>query len=280
MFTNNLDTFYDKTKIESLPKATDYIFIYYDNKVLTVQDLTTPTLTELSDLKLLNFTYLFSFEERSVYLSTDIPNEQYEKFSTNALRDFLYLKDFTHTNIIFTSYHLMLWYKNNKFCGKCGTPFTQSKKERALQCPSCEHLRYPTLSPVVIVGIYSGDEILLTKYAGGSYSNYALIAGFVEVGENLEQCVEREAFEEVGLRVKNIKYMGSQPWGITQTMIAGFYAEVDGDKTIKLDIDELKEGTWFKREDLPRDNEANASITWSLIYNFMENLNFLETFNK
>ncbi len=280
MFTNNLNIFFDKTKIESNPLHSDYVFIYQDNKVLTVQDFTTPTFAELSALNLTNFIYLFSFEDKSVYCTKDTLCEGFENYGSNTLRDFLYLKDFTHTNIVFTAYHLMLWYKNNKFCGKCGTPFTHSKKERALQCPSCSHLRYPTLSPVVIVGIYCGDEILLTKYAGGNYSNYALVAGFMEIGENLEQCVQREVFEEVGLKVKNIKYMGSQPWGITQTMIAGFYAEVDGDKTVKLDKDELKEGTWFKREDIPRDNEGNASITWSLIYNFRENVNFLETFGK
>ncbi len=280
MFTCNLDIFFNRDIVESQPCDSDYIFINQDNKVLTINNLTIPTLSDLKDLTLTKFTYLFSFKDRNVFLSNDVLDDIFESINYNTLREFLYLKDFTHTSIAFTSHHLKQWYNNNKFCGRCGTPFTNSRKERALQCPSCNHLLYPTISPVVIVGVYSKDEILLTKYAGGNYSNYALVAGFVEIGENLEQCVAREVFEEVGLKVKNIKYMGSQPWGITQTMISGFYAEVDGDKTVKLDKEELKEGTWFKREDLPRDNESNASITWSLIYNFRENIDFLDKFKQ
>ncbi len=280
MFKSNLDIYFDDTKIDTHPEDLDYIFIYSDNKVLTVENLVTPTLSQLKDLNLNNFTYLFSFNCKNVYFANDELYEVFENRNSNTLREFLYLKEFTHTSIVFTAYHLMVWYNNNKFCGKCGTPFTHSKTERALMCPDCSHLLYPTISPVIIVGVYSEDELLLTKYAKGAYNNYALVAGFCEVGESLEQCVAREVFEEVGLKVKNIKYMGSQPWGITQTLIAGFYAEVEGDKTVNLDGNELKEGTWFKREDLPKDNEGNASITWTLIYNFRENIDFLDTFEN
>ncbi len=280
MFKSNLDIFFNSDMVDSKPLDTDYIFINQDQKILTINNLVTPTLTELKDLNLSKFTYLFSFSDRNVFLSNEFDSELFKTYNSNTLREFLYLKDFTQTSIAFTAYHLKQWYSNNKYCGRCGTPFTNSKKERALQCPSCNHLLYPTISPVVIVGIYCENELLLTKYAGGNYNNYALVAGFVEVGENLEQCVAREVFEEVGLKVKNIKYMGSQPWGLTQTLISGFYAEVDGDKTVSLDNNELKEGTWFSREDLPRDNEGNASLTWSLIYNFRENINFLDTYEQ
>ncbi len=280
MFKSNLDIYFNSAMVESQPSDTDYIFINKELKILTVNNLTTPTLSELADLNLKNFTYLFSFNDKNVFFSKEFDDELFESYNTNTLREFLYSNDFTHTSIMFTAYHLKQWYNKNKFCGCCGTPFTHSKKERALQCPSCNHLLYPTISPVIIVGVYYKDELLLTKYAGGNYNNYALVAGFVEVGENLEQCVAREVFEEVGLKVKNIRYMGSQPWGLTQTLISGFYAEVDGDKTVQLDVDDLKEGTWFKREDLPRDNEGNASLTWSLIYNFRENINFLETYEQ
>ncbi len=280
MFTSDLDIFFDTTKVDTLPQSTDFVFIYHDNKVLTITPLVVPTFAEIKNAEFNNVTYLFSFADKNVYLVNDDLSSTFQNYNSHAIREFLYLSEFIQPAIVFTSYHLMIWYKNNKYCGKCGTSFTHSKKERALECPNCNHLLFPTISPVVIVGIYCEDELLLTKYAKGAYKNYALVAGFVEVGETLEQCVEREVFEEVGLKVKNIQYMGSQPWGITQTLIAGFYAEVDGDKTVLLDSNELMEGTWFNRNDLPRNNEGNASITWHLIYNFRDNIDFLNTFKK
>ncbi len=277
MFTSDLDIFFDSTKVETTPNENDYIFIYNDNKILTVKDLEVPTLKELDNLNLKDFIYLFSFSDKNVFCAKD---EITVTYNSNTLRDFLYIKENKNPAIALTAFHLMVWYNNNKFCGKCGSSFTHSKTERALQCPNCNNLLYPTISPVIIVGIYSKDELLLTKYARGAYKDYALVAGFVEIGETLEQCVEREVLEEVGLKVKNVKYMGSQPWGITQTLIAGFYAEVEDNKTVKLDDEELKEATWFKREDLPRHNEGNSSVTWELIYNFRDNIDFLNTFNK
>ncbi len=281
MFKNNLNLFFSKDKIASTPCDDDYLFIYDNNKILTYENITLPKVSQLDGLDLNNLTYLFSFEDKSVYLynsnSKTLPI-LFETYTTCTIRDFLTTKEYTHPSLAFASFHLMNWYNNNKFCGKCGSPFTHSLEERALKCPNCNHLLFPVISPVVIVGVHCNDELLLTKYAHGTYNNYALVAGFAEVGESLEQCVAREVFEEVGLTVKNIKYMGSQPWGITQTLIAGFYAEVDGDKTITLDQHELKEGTWFKREELPTNNE-NSSITWELIYNFKNNINFLNTFD-
>ncbi len=282
MFKNNLDLIYKKEKLNTIPSDNDYLFIYKENKIITTKNLTLPTVSELNNLDLVNTTYLFSFNDKSMYLcnaNDEALSELFELNNSCGIRDFLTFNEYTQPSLAFTSFHLMNWYNNNKYCGKCGSPFSHSPKERALQCPDCNHLLFPVISPVIIVGVYSEDELLLTKYAQGVYNNYALIAGFAEVGESLEQCVEREVFEEVGLKVKNVKYMGSQPWGITQTLIAGFYAEVDGDKTVTLDQEELKEGTWFKREDLPANN-VNLSITWELISNFRKNIDFLNTFDN
>ncbi|MFV0441346.1 MAG: NAD(+) diphosphatase [Lachnospirales bacterium] len=278
MFKSDFEIYFNDKAVNNKPTLDDYIFIYKDNNVLTITDLKTPTLRELSTLSLNDFAYLFSFEDKNVFLCNDVI--ELDKYHTNTLREFLYLTEFRHTSIMFTAYHLKVWYENNKYCGKCGNTFTKSKKERSLFCEKCYHILYPTISPVVIVGIYSEDELLLTKYAKGKYRNYALVAGYVEVGESLEECVSREVFEEVGLKIKNIKYMGSQPWGISQTTIAGFYAEVDGSKEVKLDNNELAEGTWFKRCDLPRNNEGNGSITWALIYNFRNNEDFLNNYEN
>ncbi|MBK5261716.1 MAG: NAD(+) diphosphatase, partial [Peptostreptococcaceae bacterium] len=150
------------------------------------------------------------------------------------------------------------------FCSRCGEPTKPSEKERMLYCEKCGMTVYPTISPCVIVGVYDGDRLLMTKYANREYRNYALIAGFSEIGESLEQTVRREVMEEVGLRVKNILYYKSQPWPFTDTLLAGFFAELDGDDTIKLDEEELAIGVWMPREDIP-EPENNISLTGEMI---------------
>ncbi len=143
------------------------------------------------------------------------------------------------------------WYTNHRFCSKCGNPTKKSDSERMLYCESCGFHTYPTISPCVIVAVHNGNKLLLTKYAGRSYSRYALIAGFAEIGESLEQTVHREVQEEVGLKVKNLKFYKSQPWPFTDTLLSGFYAELDGDDTITLDENELAVGEWLDRKDIP-----------------------------
>lgn len=107
----------------------------------------------------------------------------------------------------------------------------------------------------------------MTKYAGREYTRYALIAGFAEIGESLEQTVHREVKEEVGLKVKNLKFYKSQPWPFTDTLLAGFYAELDGDDTITLEEDELALGVWLSREDIPPE-ELKISLTSEMMEAF------------
>ena len=140
-----------------------------------------------------------------------------------------------------TAYQLANWYRDNRFCGTCGSRTVHSETERAVKCPSCGRTIYPRIIPAVIVGVINGDKILLTKYAGRDVPFYALIAGFTEIGETFEETVKREVMEEAGIRVKNIRYYKSQPWGIVDDLLAGFYCDVDGDPTIHMDKNELKE---------------------------------------
>ena len=121
-----------------------------------------------------------------------------------------------------TAYHIYGWYRDNHFCGRCGGPTVHDSKERMVRCLSCGNMIFPKICPAVIVAVTDNDRILLTKYAGRMYRNYALIAGFNEAGETLEQTVEREVMEEVGLKVKNIRYYKSQPWGLSGSLLSGF----------------------------------------------------------
>lgn len=166
-----------------------------------------------------------------------------------------------------TGAQLDRWYQSRVYCGKCGAKNEHSKIERAMVCPVCGQLEYPKISPAVIVAVTDGDRLLLTRYADRPYRGPALIAGFVEIGETLETTVRREVREEVGLHVKNIRYYKNQPWAFTDTLLTGFYCELDGDSQISIDRNELCEGVWIQRKDLP-ERENDVSLTSEMIENF------------
>ena len=206
----------------------------------------------------LRFFLMESVEER--------PQEGWVYVSTNRFRsEPKYWRSFAGV----VGWQLNRWYQNRKFCGACGTGLIRSTKERMLQCPKCGATNYPTICPSVIVGIHDGDRLLLTKYAGRAYTNFSLVAGFVEVGESLEQAVHREVMEEVGLTIKNLRYYKSQPWPFSDSLLAGFWAELDGDPTITLDETELSVGIWVKREELPN-MDGSISLTGDMIHAFRE----------
>ena len=196
-------------------------------------------------------TYLFSVDDTHYFLLEKEPAQLPKNFIFTPIRK-LRTKDVHPKHRIFaaiTGFQLSNWYKNNRFCGCCGNKPVHSTTERALTCPSCGHIIYPRIVPAVIVGICNGDKILVTKYRTG-FAHYALVAGFTEIGETLEETVQREVLEETGLRVKNIRYYKSQPWGIVDDILAGFYCDVDGETDIHMDESELKLEEWKTREEL------------------------------
>jgi NAD+ diphosphatase len=164
-------------------------------------------------------------------------------------------------------WQLHRWYADHRYCSRCAQPMKRSEKERMLYCEACGLQKYPTISPCVIVGVHQGDKLLLTKYAGRAYTRFALVAGFVEIGESFEQAVRREVMEEVGLKVKNLRYYKSQPWPFSDSILAGFYAELDGDETVRLDEVELSLAVWMDREDIPPE-ELKISLTGEMMEAF------------
>lgn len=152
-----------------------------------------------------------------------------------------------------TAVQLFRWKESRKFCGCCGSRTEDSRTERALVCTKCGHTEYPKICPAVIVAVTDGDRLLMSRYKGRAYRGYALIAGFVEIGETFEETVRREVMEEVGLKVKNIRYYKSQPWAFTDTEMIGFFAELDGDDAIRLQEDELSEAGWYRKDEIPED---------------------------
>lgn len=210
--------------------------------------------------------YLFKIDNKKFFLLNDDVDVLPTGFKFMALREIRdkFREPLTMIYAAFTAWHLALWYRDNRFCGRCGSVNRHSETERAMICTYCAHIVYPRINPAIIVGVINGDEILMTKYANRAIPFYALIAGFVEIGETLEECVQREVMEEVGLKVKNIRYYKSQPWGVDQDILAGFYCEVDGDTKIKLERNELKEGVWVRREDV-----MGQPTDWSLTHEMM-----------
>ena len=147
---------------------------------------------------------------------------------------------------IMTAWHLFDWYRSNRFCGRCGAKTVHDGKERMMRCPDCGNMIFPKIAPSVIVGVTHGDRLLLSKYANRNYTRYGMIAGFTEIGETVEETVAREVMEEVGLKVKNIRYYKTQPWGVTGGLLLGYYCDLDGDdETITLDENELSMAEFY-----------------------------------
>ncbi|MGN0901916.1 MAG: NAD(+) diphosphatase [Succinivibrio sp.] len=264
--------FKNEFSLKREPIKGDLVFVFDDRYVLTSGDgendpVTLPDVTNFDSKKLV---YLFCINNRAFYLYTgrvqSVDIEGYSFKSVQILRT-ANPKDLCFAG--FTAFHLYQWYDVNRVCGRCGTKLEHSEKERALICPECGNIVYPKIAPAIILGITCGDRIVVTRYKDRPYRGMALIAGFCEIGESAEECARREAFEEVGLKVKDLKYFGSQPWGMDSNLLVGFFARVDGDMTIHRDSNELSEALWMDRLSLSAENDP-ISLTRSMIKHFKE----------
>ena len=193
--------------------------------------------------------YLFSVNEKRYFLALSLKNFEKEGFNFLTIREIRDRFSGEEVFAAFTAYHLWRWYRDNIYCGRCGSGLLPDKSERALRCPDCGNIVYPRINPAVIVGVTRGDELLITRYNRG-YAHNALVAGFTEIGETLEETVAREVMEETGVKVKNIRYYKSQPWGMAQDILVGFFCDAEGDGKITMDKNELKYAEWVKREDI------------------------------
>ncbi len=193
--------------------------------------------------------------------------EGYRYFTLNKIREArpLYL-----SFAIMTGYQLYCWYRDNQFCGRCGAPTHLDKRERAIDCPVCGNRVYPRVMPAIIVAVTDEDRILLTHKAQGGYHFYALVSGFCEIGETAEQTVQREVMEEAGLRVKNIRYYKTQPWGISSDLLIGYFCELDGSPEISLNDGELAKAVWVRRDDMDDILDDHYSLTREMMECFKE----------
>lgn len=158
---------------------------------------------------------------------------------------------------------LLSWDREHRFCGVCGTPTEPLLSEPARICPACQHRAYPRLSPAIMVLIHRGDELLLARSPHFRPGMYSALAGFVEAGESLENCIHREVMEEVGVRVTNLRWFDSQPWPFPHSLMLAFHADyVDGEITPQ--AGEIEDARWFHLNALPELPHA-ASIAYRLL---------------
>jgi NAD+ diphosphatase len=148
------------------------------------------------------------------------------------------------------AFQIMNWDRTHQFCGQCGTPTADKRDERAKICPKCSLVSFPRMSPAIIVAVQKGDQILLARASRFPESLYSVLAGFVEPGETLEECLRREVREETGVEVKNIKYFGSQPWPFPNSLMIAFTADYAGGE-VTIDKKEIVDAGWFRANILP-----------------------------
>ena len=248
IYPHKLNNRFDPSK---RPDKNSLIFSFSGIDLL-INGETLPRIADLKNVTGEDLVFLFTIDDKDFFLYRDViaPENIPEGFEYINVRT-LHGKGFKEKYMamaIYTGLHLAHWYRNFKFCGRCGKPTRLDDKERALRC-DCGNVIYPVIAPAVIVGVTNGDKILVTKYRTG-FAHFALVAGFTEIGETLEETVAREVMEETGLKVKNIRYYKSQPWGIVCDLLVGFFCDVDGDDTIKMDESELKVAEWRTREEV------------------------------
>lgn len=236
-------------------EATAYWLLFKGNKILTLEDKGRFTLPDLDmyklSMKLVRRHYLGRVEGRSCYvaeLTTDTVAP--EGMSFYNLRRLLGQIPDDLFSLAGKAFQILHWNRTHQYCSQCGAQTENKIDERAKLCPSCGFVNYPRISPAIIVAITRGREILLAKGSRFQADFYSVLAGFVEPGETFEECVHREVGEEVGLKVKNLKYFGSQPWPFPNSLMVGFTAEyASGD--INIDNIEILEARWFTAEQLP-----------------------------
>lgn len=265
---------YNRYSPSFVPETTEngkpvWFFVFNSEEVLintTNNTFNVPVKTTIEDLKLrvLAKYYLGKLDGCDCYcLETDDKTTVPEGMLFKKFRSLLGRIDEEIFMLAGRAYQILNWDKKNQYCGSCGSENEMKHDERAKICPKCSNIIYPKISPAVIVAIIKDNEILLAHAKYFKENLYSLIAGFVEPGETFEDCVQREVFEEVGIKVKNLKYFGSQPWPFPDSLMVGFTAEYESGK-ISVDGNEITSAGWYTKESLP-DVPNNSSIAGKII---------------
>ncbi|MCQ2508648.1 MAG: NAD(+) diphosphatase [Dorea sp.] len=291
---------YQRMEVPELHKPLDdsQILIIEGREILVDEDLKLPSYLKikewLSDIisfeeihngmaigNEIELRYLFSIDETGYFLFFPLSFAfqvkerigQPEGYHWDNVRQVMWGEAKPTGYAVGTGYHLHTWYSKHRICGCCGSVMKHDVKERMMQCPNCKNMYFPMIAPACIIAVTNGDKenpkVLLSKYANRGYTRYALLAGFIEIGETAEEAVKREVMEEVGLKVKNIRYYKSQPWGIDSNLLLGFFCELEQDGEITIDREELACAEWKDPEEVPTDM-GNISLTGDMMEVFVK----------
>lgn len=244
------------------PHAKAHYILLAKQKVLTLGTRFLLTLQDFHPTAEMRSVFCGTFEDRDVFVCRF--SQTPKGFEERSLRDMLFELDDYYYGLLSRAHQLATWDADHQFCGRCGTPLdTKHDKEHAKICPTCHLRHYPRISPCIIVSIRKGKQLLLARSFAMEAGRYSNIAGFVEAGETLEQAVAREVMEEVGIQIRNIQYIGSQPWSFPHQLMVGFYAEYESGELTPAP-DEIAEAGWWDYDQLPH-TPNTTSISGQLI---------------
>jgi NAD+ diphosphatase len=270
---------YDRYSPSLVPETANdkpaWFFVFNKDKLLVkaaADTLIAPFKTTVDELKLriLETYYLGKLDGCDCYcIETDETEDLPEGMFFKRFISLLERIDAEIFALAGRGYQILNWDKKNRFCGSCGFPTERKADEWAKVCQKCGNVIYPKISPAVIVGVIKENQILLAHSKNFKEKFFSIIAGFVEPGETFEDCIKREVYEEVGLKVKNLKYFGSQPWPFPDSLMVGFTAEYESGEII-VDGIEITAAGWYTGDNLPN-KPTNASIAGRIIEWFSEN---------
>lgn len=248
-------------------------FIFLNNETLLLtKDNTLPLLRDIAKLEpyFLRSLCIEKFKDVTYYcaeLDTEVLIP--ESLAALPLRQALTILYEEKYALGVKAYSVMNWDKNHQFCGRCGSATIHVGTGFERLCQHCNLSFFPRISPSVIVLIHNNDHILMARSPHFLPGAYGLIAGFVEIGESLEEAVHREVKEEVGITIKNLSYFSSQPWPFPDSLVVGYMAEYDsGDLCI--DHQEIEAAGWYKYDNLPGHPSTSISIASQLLDSFIK----------
>jgi len=243
------------------------VFILFDKEIILKADGNLPEESDLSIFTEYDSESSVYFEEKSTgikFLFLKKLDEIPSGFMKIMLREYFATHSEEENFKAFRAKALYEWREDCKFCSACGTELKDHETLTARQCPKCNKIVFPRISPCIIVTVCKEGKVLLARHSYRNQDIYACIAGFMECGESAEHAVEREVFEEVGLKIKNIKYRASQSWPFPDQLMLGFTADWESGE-IKIQEEEISEAKWFDPENCPASPKP-GSIAYRLIH--------------